>query len=76
MKKDSENKTELKAVQDELYESEERFRMLVDHSPDNILIHDLEGKILFTNASRVEVFGAKSPDEIIGKNAMTLVHPD
>ncbi len=76
MKKYSTNKIELERVQQELNESEERFRMLVEQLPDNILIHDLEGKILFTNASRVEVFGASSPDEIIGKNAMAFVHPD
>ena len=76
MQKNATNKIELKRVQQELNESEERFRMLVEQSPDNILIHDLEGKILFTNASRVEVLGASSPDEIIGKNAMSFVHPD
>lgn len=76
MQKNSTNKRELKRVQQELSDSEERFHMLVEQLPDNILIHDLEGKILFTNASRVEVFGASSPDEIIGKNAMAFVHPD
>ncbi len=76
MQDNSSNNKELKKVRQELLETEERYRTLVEQSPDNILIHDLEGKILFTNASRVEVLGAKSPEEIIGKNAMTFVHPD
>jgi PAS domain S-box-containing protein len=76
MESNRNNLIELEKVRQELSESEERYRTLVEQSPDNILIHDLEGNILFTNASRVEVLGARSPKEIIGKNAMTFVHPD
>lgn len=76
MPNNSSHKKELKKVRQELLESEERYRMLVEQSPDNIMIHDLEGTILFTNASRVELLGASSPEDIIGKNAMIFVHPE
>jgi PAS domain S-box-containing protein len=66
---------ELKRIKRELQEGEERYRMLVEHSPDNVLIHDLEGRILFSNSSKVELFGAKTPDDIVGRNAMEFVHP-
>ncbi len=67
---------ELKRVEARLAESEARYDMLVEQSPDNILIHDLEGTVLFTNISRVEVLGAKSPEEVVGRNAMEFIHPD
>jgi PAS domain S-box-containing protein len=75
-KRKSSEQENLKRIEKELQESELRYHMLIEQLPDNILIHDLEGKILYTNASRVEVLGAKNAEEIIGRNAMELVHPE
>jgi PAS domain S-box-containing protein len=74
--KNAELQAELKQTAARLAESESRYHMLTEQSPDNILIHDLEGKILFTNASRVGLFGASSAEELIGRNAIELIHPD
>jgi PAS domain S-box-containing protein len=67
--------TERKQVQEALRESEERFRRLVETSPDAIGVH-CDGKIVFINSAGARIFGASSPDELIGKAIMDFVHPD
>ncbi|MBE9527849.1 MAG: PAS domain S-box protein [Proteobacteria bacterium] len=59
-----------------LAESELRYHQLVEQSPDSIVIHDLEGTILFVDTAGVKLLGAKSAEEIVGHNAMEFVHPD
>lgn len=59
----------------QLEESEERYRSIVELSPDAIAIHS-EGRYVFTNPAAVKLFGAKDPNEILGKKVIDLVHPD
>jgi diguanylate cyclase (GGDEF)-like protein/PAS domain S-box-containing protein len=58
-----------------LRESEERYRQLVELSPDGIGVH-VDGRIVFLNAAGAEIFGASSPSELIGRPVLDLVHPD
>ena len=58
-----------------LRESEERYRQLVELSPDSVLVHRA-GKIAFANSSALALFGASEPDALIGKDVQDLVHPD
>ncbi len=67
--------TERKRVQDELRESEERYRRLVDMSPEPIVVHH-SGKVLYVNAACVKVIGASRPEELVGQPITTFVHPD
>lgn len=62
-------------AQQSLRESEERYRQLVDLSPDAIFINK-GGQFVFVNKAAVELFGATSPTELIGKPIMDRVHPD
>ena len=64
-----------KATQEALQSSESNFLSLVELSPDGIGIEQ-NGKVIFVNAVGVEMLGAQSPDQIIGKSLMDLVHPD
>ncbi|HVS25834.1 MAG TPA: diguanylate cyclase [Burkholderiales bacterium] len=62
-------------VENALRESEERYRQLVELSPDAILIQS-EGRFTFVNSACVKLLGAATPDELIGKPVLDIVHPD
>jgi PAS domain S-box-containing protein len=65
----------VKARTEDLQESEERFRQLVELSPDAILIHR-DGKILYANTTAVSLLGGSSIDDIVGKLLLDAIHPD
>ncbi len=52
-------------AQTALRESEERYRRLVESSPDAIVIH-VGGKIVFINEAAVRLGGAQASDELVG----------
>lgn len=58
-----------------LRESEERYRKLVEQSPDTIVIH-CEDKIVYINPAGLSLLGYKGEEEIIGKSAIDFVYPD
>jgi PAS domain S-box-containing protein len=58
-----------------LRESEERYRQLVELSPDSILVHR-KGKIAFANSSALALFGAQEAGQLVGRDVQDLVHPD
>ncbi len=67
--------TERRRAEDTLGESEERYRNLVELSPDAIVVH-IRGKVIFINPAGAKLFGAVNPGQLIGKNVMDFVHPD
>ena len=67
--------TERKHAAEELRESEERYRQLVELSPDAVYIQS-EGKIAYINAAGAKLFGAEDPAELLGMQLLELVHPD
>jgi PAS domain S-box-containing protein len=58
-----------------LQESEERYRQLVEGSPDSIAIH-AEGKFVYVNPAGVTLIGAKSQTELIGKPIVDIIHSE
>lgn len=58
--------------QEELRESEEKFRILVELSADGIFLEDERGNILDCNESGARIYGY-AKEEIIGKNIRDLV---
>jgi PAS domain S-box-containing protein len=67
--------TEQRRSEEALRASEARYRALVESSPDGIGIHQ-DGRIVFINPAGARLLGAQSPDELVGKSVMDLLHPD
>jgi PAS domain S-box-containing protein len=67
--------TEKKIAENTLYESEEKYRNLVENSPDGVVIY-IEDKIAFINEEGVRMLVAKNKDEIIGKPVLQFIHPN
>ena len=67
--------TDRKKSEDALRESEERYRQLVEISPDAVLIHQ-EGKITYLNPAALSMLGVQDGKEIQGKNVLEIIHPD
>lgn len=59
----------------ELAESEERYRSLVEVSPEAILVH-VSGKFVFANAAGVELMRAKSSEDLIGRDIKDFIPAD
>ena len=64
-----------KRAEQTLQESEDRYRKLVEISPDAVIIHQ-QGKIIFINPATIKLLGASNRDEIVNKNVLDFIHPD
>jgi PAS domain S-box-containing protein len=62
-------------VETALRESEQRYQSLVELSPLAIAVHR-DGKYVYVNPACQRLFGAASPEELVGKKVLDLVHPD
>ncbi len=49
-----------------LRESEEKYRTVLEASPDPIVAYDMEGMVIYLNPAFTQVFGW-TPDELLGK---------
>jgi PAS domain S-box-containing protein len=64
---------ELVAANRALFESEERYRELVSHMPNGVLVQK-KGRIVFVNAYILSITGY-TLDELVGKSVLDFVHP-
>jgi PAS domain S-box-containing protein len=67
--------TERKIATEALRQSEERYRMLLTFSPD-AHFRQVDGIITFANQAGCRLLGATHPDQLLGRLALDLVHPD
>ena len=58
-----------------LSESEERYRRVVEFSPDPIAVH-VGGKFVYVNRAGLRMIGAREMSELVGKPILGIVHPD
>ncbi|HUX37704.1 MAG TPA: PAS domain S-box protein [Rectinemataceae bacterium] len=62
-------------VEEALRDSEERFRAIIEHGHDGILLVDRERRILYASPSYARLLG-REPAELLGKPAFDFVHPE
>lgn len=65
--------TGLKKGEAELRASEERYRMLVETSPDGIVRFDPEGKILLASRQTLRMMGYESGEEFLGRKIFEFI---
>jgi diguanylate cyclase (GGDEF)-like protein/PAS domain S-box-containing protein len=58
-----------------LKESEERYRLLAELSPEAILVQS-DDRIVYANCAAANLFGAETVDGLIGRTITEFVHPD
>jgi len=64
-----------RAADTALRENEEKFRSMVETTNEWIWARDLEGRLTYSNEAAEAVSGFR-PDELVGKNFLSVVHPD
>jgi PAS domain S-box-containing protein len=62
-------------AEEALRASEEQYRHLVELSPEAIYVNR-DNRIELVNSAALRLFGATSPDQLLGKSPFHLFHPD
>jgi len=67
--------TERKKAEAALRDSEDRYRSLIEASPQSIFVHH-DGVIAYANPAAVRMHGASSEGDLVGRPMLDLVHPE
>ena len=59
----------------QLIDSEQRYRTLIEWSPTPTGVHD-GNRLLYVNPAATRMFGASSADELLTRSIESLIHPD
>ncbi len=59
-----------------LQESEERFRAIVETTPECVKLVSADGTLLHMNSPGLQMVGAHSAEEVLGKNIYALIAPE
>ena len=65
-----------KQTEEVLSESEATYRSILNASPDDITIADLEGRILMVSPAASDMFGFGGPEEGVGLSVMDFITPE
>lgn len=67
--------TERDRAERKLFESEERYRKLVEFSPETTLIHK-DREIIYVNQAGLKLIGAHRSEQIIGRDVLDFIYPE
>lgn len=67
--------TDQKLAAEALKESEERYRQLVELSPNAIVVQR-DRRFVYVNMAAQNLWGAQNADQLIGRSVLDVVHPD
>ena len=70
-----ETKNKLKNHALALQQSEDRYRTLIEWSPEAMLVHRM-GTMIYANPAAIKLFGAPNAAALLAKKTVGLVHPD
>ena len=70
-----EDVTDRKEAEEAIAASERRYRDLVTLSPDAIFVNR-RGRLAFVNDAALRLFAAPSPDALLGRPVLDVIHPD
>jgi PAS domain S-box-containing protein len=68
--------TERKELQDQIRHERNLLRTLVDHLPDPVSIKDSEGRYILNNKAHLQVLGAETQEEVLGKSAFDFFNEE
>ncbi len=69
------NITARKQADEQVRESEDRYRSLVEESPDAIGIYQ-DGELIFVNSTGARKLGAQTKEELLGRKTEQMIHPE
>jgi PAS domain S-box-containing protein len=67
--------TDLKEREKKLERSEQKWQHLVEENPQPVYV-TIDGEIVFINEAGAEIYGADSPEDLIGRTVFEFSHPD
>jgi PAS domain S-box-containing protein len=68
----AEFRVQRKKAEEALHTSEERYRSLVELSPDALFV-EVSDRIVFTNSAAVKLFGANSASDLVGRKSCDML---
>ena len=63
-----------KKAEEALLSSEERYRSLVELSPDALFV-EIEDRVVFINSAGIKLLGANGPEQIVGRPVQDIIDP-
>ncbi len=67
--------TDRKQAAQALHDSNQRWRTLVEWTPEASVVHR-DGIIVYVNPAAVRLIGASAPGQLVGQAIVTMIHPD
>jgi PAS domain S-box-containing protein len=68
--------TDRKKAEEKLEKSEALYKSILEESPDDITISDMEGNITMVSASALKMFGHENLDSMVGTHVLEFLAPD